>query len=447
MTTSDAPATTRGDLLRRAADSRASAARSLTSLRRVLPVVGWSVGLAVAGIAGFGADDSGLGGFALVGSLALAWWIVARLVPGRWFVGQLVAAVVSVVVGALLLPVSEDVSATTAAAWFWAVTALAGAGTAWSTWRYANVGRGLIDEIAAADHLVREPAGRALADTDVTPDVATIHDLRDRADFDTVAADVVGRQTAGLYGFAPAKPVVALMIPGLVGLVLTLGPLLGLGDAARPAATVVAGLVLLAPWAWTWIDLLRLQAARQGAVDRAGVEAHLYAVRRHHTSRVDLPTRGRASLLGTPAGATLLVGWLLLLVTRLTTSSALALGIAAGIVLALTAGLGARAVVLSRQVRVFPLAGRGDSVLQQPARRVALTLTDEALTITDAAGRAEPHAVPIDQVLAVEPVTGLSALSRRGVGIVTTTDPIVLSGARTTDHPAIVALRQRLDPA
>jgi hypothetical protein len=126
-------------------------------------------------------------------------------------------------------------------------------------------------------------------------------------------------------------------------------------------------------------------------------------VRRHHSSGAVISSSRRPSLLGSPTGLLLLVAWIGILVVRLRTTSGPAILIALAIVLVVSAWFVVRFVRLSRQTRVFPLAGRG-----------------------------------------VEPLTGLSAMSRTGIGIVTKDAPIVVAGRDIHDDPAIVGLRQHL---
>jgi hypothetical protein len=104
----------------------------------------------------------------------------------------------------------------------------------------------------------------------------------------------------------------------------------------------------------------------------------------------------------------------------------------------------ARAWWHGRGTRVYPLAGTGPSVLQAPARRVDLSLDGDVLTITDAEGLAAPATILLSDVLALEPLSKMSVITGRGLGIVTPETPVVLTGRGLVDHPVIVELRRRL---
>ena len=438
--------TTRGQLLRRADEAIQAADTQLTSVRRVVPVLLWSIGLMAMVFAQSGSDlttdDSA---FALLPAVAVLWWIAARLVPGKTFIGHLVAAVVVLVVGAAATPAVEDIDGSAARTFFLAVWAVLALGTGIATWSYVRTSRRLITTIDSWRSARRDPQLRDLDDTDVTPDIATVHDLRDRADFDDVVNEVLGRTTARQFEFATLKPVFLLMITGVLGLAFLLAPLVGLDDSPWSAANAVSGLLLLVPWAWaSVIDMNRAILGRQTESNQVTAESRLYAIRRHHTSGAVLLPTGRPSLLGSPAGLFLLVAWIGVLVSRLRSSSTLALVIAIAILLVATAIFVMRLVQRSRQTQVFPLLGRGGSVLHSPAREIVLGLTAEGLRISDAAGRAEPRTIALDEIVAVEPMSGLSALSREGIGVVTTGAPVILAGRSVQDDPAIVELRARL---
>jgi hypothetical protein len=440
---------TRGALLRRAEDAIATAERGLTSVRRTIPPVLWSLALVTMVFAQTSGDlDSGDSSFALLPALGILWWVVARLLPGRAVVVHGVAALVVVVVGAAVTPLVENLEGTAGQAFFLTVWLLLAAGTAWSTWAYVAASRRLVGEIDAWRSSRRDPALRALDGSDVTVDVATVHDLRDRADYDEVVPVVLGRDTARQFGLRTVKPVFALMVTGVLGLAFLLAPALGLDDSRWALADAASGLLLVAPWAWAGVvDMNRAIRGRQLEADRTAVESHLYAVRRRATTGAVVSAPRRPSLLGTPAGPLLIVAWVGVLVVRLRTSSTLSIIIAAVILAIATAVVAVRYVQRSRQTRMFPLAGAGPSVLQSPPREVVLGLTADGLTISDRDGLAEPHTVPLADIVSVEPLAKVSALSPTGVGIVTRDAPVVIVGRSVADDPAVVGLRNALGSA
>lgn len=440
--------TTRGELLRKADAAIRTSDGSLTSLRRATPVLLWSIGLMVMVFAQSGADlESGDSSLALLPALVILWWLVAKVVPGKAFIGHIAAFVVIVVVGAVTTPLVEDLDGSAARTFFLMVWAVLALGTAATGWSYITAGRRLVAGIDAWRSARRDPDLRHLDDRDVTPEIATVHDLRDRADYDTVVGQVMARHAARQFEFATLKPVFALMITGVLGLAFFLAPIVGLDDSAWAAANSVSGLILLAPWAWaSLVDMNSAIRGRQAEANQVAAESRLYAVRRHHTSGAVVQPASHASLLGSPAGLFLLIGWIVVLILRLRTTGGTAIVITFGILLVGTVAFGFRLAQLSRQKRVFPLAGRGDSVLQGPAREILLDLTDEGLLIRDAADRATAHTVPLADIVSIEPLGKLSPLSTGGVGIVTKDTPVILTGRGVEDDPALVGLRQRLDP-
>lgn len=439
---------TRGELLRRADAAIRTSDGSLTSLRRAVPVLLWSIGLMAMVFAQSGADlESGDSSFALLPALVVLWWLVAKVVPGRAFIGHVVAFVVIVVVGAATTPLVEDLDGSAARTFFLVVWAALAVGTAVAAWSYVTAGLRLVAEIDAWRSARRDPGLRDLDDRDVTPEIATVHDLRDRADYDAAVGQVIARDGARQFELATLKPVFALMVTGVLGLAFFLAPIVGLDDSAWAAANSVSGLILLAPWAWaSLVDMNRAIRGRQAEANQVAAESRLYAVRRHHTSGAAVQPMRRSSLLGTPAGLFLLIGWIVVLVLRLRTTGGTAIVITVGILLVGTVVFGFRLVQVSRRKRVFPLAGRGDSVLQGPAREILLELTDEGLLIRDAAHRATAHTVPLADIVSIEPLGKLSPLSTGGVGIVTKDAPVILTGRGVEDDPAVVGLRRRLDP-
>jgi hypothetical protein len=440
---------TRGELLRRADEGIGRSDRALSSARRALPVLMWSVGLLVMLFVQGGADlDSGDSSFAFLPALVILWWLVAKIVPGKAFIGHVVAAIVVLIVGSVTTPMIEDLDGAAARTFFLSVWAVVAAGTAWTSWTYITAGRRLLAQIDTWRAVRRDPGLRDLADHDVTPDVATVHDLRDRADYDEAVDQVVARHQGRLYDLRTLQPTFVLMPTGVLGLVFFLAPLVGLDDSAWAPASSVSGLLLLAPWAWAAVvDMNRAIHGRQTEANRVLAERHLYAVRRHHTTGAAIGTARRRSLLGTSAGLLLLAAWIAVLAVRLRTSEGTPIVIALSLVLIGAVVFGARSAQHSRRTRVFPLAGTGDSVLQAPAREIVLSLTEEALHIRDAADRAAAATIPLVDIIAVEPLGRLSPLSSGGVGIVTKGAPVVLTGRSAHDDPAVVELRHRLDMA
>jgi hypothetical protein len=319
-----------------------------------------------------------------------------------------------------------------------------GTGVAWSTWAYGRDGLRLVDEIDRWRSARREPDRRLTDDSDVPLEIATVHDLRDRADFDEAVAPLAKRSQAQLFDLRVVVPTFTLMVTGLAG--LALAPLVGLDDSDHRAASAVSGLLLLAPWGWALgVDMMRLVLGRQEEANRVQAETALYAVRRHHTTGAPAKAPSRFAPLSTPLGRFLLVAWTAVLVLRLRTSSGLAIVVAAGIVAVGTLIFAVRYVQRSRQIRVHPLAGRGPSVAQAPAREVVLRLVDETLQLSDASGRAEPVTIPVDRIVALEPVKGPTAMARSGLGTVTTDAPLVVTGRSLADDPVFAQLREHRD--
>lgn len=437
---------TRGDLLRRADAAITTAEHRLTSARRTIPVLLWSIGLTVMVFAQSGGDlRSADSDVALIPSMAILWWVVARLVPGRAFVGHVVAAVVVVVVGSATTPVVEDLDASAGEAYFLTVWALLAIGTTWAAWTYIAAGRRLVDEAESWRSARRDHKMRDLDASDVDLDLATVDDVREWDDADAAVHAVAAREAGRQTGLRAVKPVSALTVTGVLGLTFLLAPAVGLDDSRWAAADAVSGFLLMSPWAWAGgVDMVRFICGRQAEVDRSSVEARLHDVRRQAVTGTTGTTRRRASLIATPAGLLLAIAWVAVLVVRLRSSSSLVIAITAAIVLVATIVVVTVAVRRARQTRVFPLAGTGPSVLQAPAREVVLELDDAGLTIADRRGHAHPHTIPLADVVAVEPLTGVSGLSRSGVGIVTRDAPVVLVGRSVTDDPAIVRLRSQL---
>lgn len=440
---------TRGDLLRRADDAITASERSLFSVRRALPVLGWSAGLMVLLIIQLSADlDSDVAENVLFVALGLVWWLTVRLVPGRALIGHVAGAVVALIAGIALLPVVRDLdddAARTFALVVWGLTAI---GLAWAVWTYISESRRLVTDAEAWADSRRNPAHRTLDSSDVEPETATVHDVRDRADYDDVVAAIAGRHTGRLYAFGVAKPSLVLMVTGIAGLVFLLAPIAGLDDSRYAAASAISGLLLLIPWAWALLgDMMPVLAGRQVEANRVGIESRLYAVQRSKTTGAEIAAPRRSSLLGTPLGMLLLVAWIGLLVVRIRTTSGTALIIALAIVVAISVVVVVRVMRRRSRITVYPLDGSGDSVLQSPAREVALELASDGLVLRDSHGRAQPATIPFDQVLAVVPVSGLSAFGGDAVGIVTTGAPVVVAGRGIQDDPAVTGLRSRLDTA
>lgn len=439
--------TTRGDLLRRADAAITSAERTLFSARRPLLVVAWSVALllvtAVPSIDG-GVDGDLADECVMIGSLLL-WWAIVRFLPTRAVWRHLLGVVAFFVAGVPFLSIAEDgVDDTTGRVMFTTLWAIVAVVCARRVWQYVARNRGLSADVDAWVSARRDPALRRLDGDDVVPDIATVHDVRDWSDHDTVVSDIAFRHQLRQQTLPVVVPFFVLMTTGLTGFGVVVAVLLGAGSGPWVVATGVAGVVTFAPLAQAVRDLWHTQVQRAAEFNRTGTERTLYAVRRAHTAGAPEPAPLGRPRLAQAMVTVLASGWIGLLVVRLRTSGGLAILVAAGIILLVVTIVVVRAWAQGRRTRVFPLAGTGSSVLQEPARQVQLSLTAEALTISDVRGRAAPEVIPVDDILAIEPLTKLSVITGRGVGIVTTDAPVVLAGRTIDDDPAIVELRRRL---
>lgn len=439
--------TTRGDLLRRADAAITSAERGLFSARRPLLVVAWSAALlavtAVPSIDG-GVDGELADECVIIGSLLL-WWAIGRFLRARAIWRHLLGVVAFFIAGVPFVSVAEDgVDDTVGRIVFTTLWTLVAVICARRVCQYVAGNRRLSAEVDAWVSARRDPALRRLHGGDVVADVATVHDVRDWPDHDSVVADIALRHQLRQQTLPVVVPFFVLMLTGFTGLGVVVAAVLGAGSGPWIAAAATAGIVTFVPLAQAIGDLWHTQLQRAAEFNRAGTERTLYAVRREHTAGAAEPAPLGRPRLAQAAVAVLASGWIGLLAVRMRTSSGLAILIAAGIVLVVATVVGVRMWSHGRRTHVFPLAGVGPSVLQEPARQVELALTTAGLTITDAGGRATPVTIALEDILAIEPLTKLSVITGRGVGIVTTDAPVVLSGRHVDDDPAVVELRRRL---
>lgn len=389
-----ATARTRGELLQVADTAIAEAEHDLFSARRPLTVVAWSLALLVLTAMPSVEDgvDGGLGRVAFT----ILWVVVAAICARR-------------------------------------------------VWTYSADNRRLAAEVDAWVAARRDPDLRLLDDGDVTADVATVHDVRDWPDHDSVVSDIALRHQLRQQTLPVVVPTFVLMVTGLVGLGIAIAAALGAGgDLPWAVAVGLAGIITFAPFARVVGDLWHTQVQRAAEFNRTGTERRLYAIRRHHLVGAPEPAPEGRPVLAQVVVAMLGSGGVGLLVVRIRASSSLAVLVAVAIIVVVTAIVVVRAWWHGRGTRVFPLAGTGPSVLQAPARRVELSVVGNALTITDAGGDATPATIPLDDVLALEPLSKMSVITGRGLGIVTPEAPVVLTGRGLADDTAIAELRRRL---
>jgi hypothetical protein len=440
-------AETRGELLRRADAAITEAERGLFSASRALTVVGWSIALLVLTSVPSveGGFDGRLGDECLLTALLLAWWAIGRFAPWHPVWRHVLGFVVFVALGAPLLQLVEDGVDDTAArivlAALWGIVA---AITAHRVAGYIADSRRLLGRVDAWVDARRDPELRLLDEGDVVATVATVHDVRDWSDHDSVVSDIAFRHQVRQQTLHVVVPTFVLMVTGLVGLGAAIASAFGRGGDLPWAVTVgIAGLITFAPFAQVVGDMWHTQVQRAAEFNRAGTERLLYAIRRHHLVGAPKPAPPGRPALAQVVVAVLGSGGVGILVTRVRTSSGLAVLVAAAIIVVVAVIVVGRAWWHGRGVRVFPLAGSGPSVLQAPARRVDLSLDDDVLTITDAAGRAASATIPLDDVLALAPMSKMSVITGKGLGIVTREDPVVLTGRGLGDHPVVAELRRR----
>jgi hypothetical protein len=440
-------AATRGELLRRADAEISEAERDLFSARRPLPVVVWSIVLLVltAMPSVEGGFDGRLGDECLFTALLLLWWAIGRFAQWNPVWRHVLGFVVFVGVGAPLLQLVEDGVDDTAArvvlAALWSVVASI---TVRRVGGYVAASRRLLGRVDAWVDARRDPALRLLDPGDVVAEVATVHDVRDWRDHDSVASDIAFRHQLRQQTLRVTVPTFVLMVTGLVGLGAAIAAAFGRGgDLPWAVAVGVAGLITFAPFARAVGDMWHTQVQRAAEFNRTGTERRLYAIRRYHLVGAPLPDPPARPVIAQVVVAVLGSGGVGILAFRARTSSGLAVLAAVAIIVVVAAIVVARAWRHGRGTRVYPLAGTGPSVLQAPARRVDLSLHDDVLTIADAEGRAASATVPLADVLALEPLSKMSVITGKGLGIVTREDPVVLTGRGLADHPVIVELRHR----
>lgn len=443
-----ATARTRGELLQVADTAIAGAERDLFSARRPLTVVAWSAALLVLTSMPSVEDgfDGGLGEASLFTALLLTWWACGRFLPWAWWWRHVLGFVLFFFGGGALLPLVEDgIDDTLGRVVFTILWVVVAAICARRVWTYCVENRRLRAEVDAWVAARRGPELRLLDDGDVAADVATVHDVRDWDDHDSVVSDIALRHQLRQQTLPVVVPTFVLMITGLVGCGAAIAAALGAGgDFPWAVAVAVTGLVTFAPFVQAVGDMWHTQVNRAAEFNRTGTERRLYAIRRHHLVGAPEPAPEGRPVVAQVVVAMIGSGGVGLLVARVRTSSSLAVLVAVAIVVVITAIVVVRAWWHGRGTRVFPLAGTGPSVLQAPARRVALSLDGDVLTITDPAGDAAPATIPLDDVLAIEPLSKMSVITGRGLGIVTPEAPVVLTGRGLADDPAIAELRRRL---
>lgn len=442
-----ATARTRGELLQAADAAIAAAERDLFSARRPLWVVAWSVALLVltAMPSVEGGFDGRLVGVCLNTALLLVWWACGRFLPWHPVWRHVLGFAVFLFGGpALLALVADDSDDSLTRVVFTALWAVVAGLCALRVWQYSSDNRRLLAQIDGWVAARRSPELRLLEAGDVDPDIATVHDVRDWDDHDEVVGDIALRHQLRQQTLPVVVPTFVLMITGLVGCGAAIAAALGAGgDLPWVVAVGVAGLVTFAPFVQVVGDMWHTQVNRAAEFNRTGTERRLYAIRRHHLVGAPEPEPEGRPVVAQVVVAMIASGGVGLLVARVRTSSSLAVLAAAAIVVVVTAIVVVRAWWHGRGTRVFPLAGTGQSVLQAPARRVALSLDGDVLTITDAGGDAAPATIPLDDVLALEPLSKMSVITGRGLGIVTPGAPVVLTGRGLAGHPAIAELERR----
>ncbi|KAA1380084.1 hypothetical protein [Aeromicrobium fastidiosum] len=441
-----ATARTRGELLRRADTAIRAAEDDLFAARRPLLVVAWSIALLVLTAMPSIEDgfDGQLGEASLFTALLLVWWACGRFLPWPWGWRHVLGFVVFLFGGAALLPLVEDgVDDTLGRVAFTILWVVVAAICVRRVWTYSADNRRLGAEVDAWVAARRDPELRLLDDGDVTADVATVHDVRDWADHDAVASDIAFRHQLRQQTLPVVVPTFVLMVTGLVGLGSAIAAALGAGgDLPWAVAVGAGGLITFAPLARVVGDLWHTQVQRAAEFNRTGTERRLYAIRRHHLAGAPEPAPEGRPVVAQVVVAMIGSGGVGLLIARVRTSSSLAVLVAVAIIVVVTAIVVVRAWWHGRGTRVFPLAGAGPSVLQSPARRVELSLDGGVLTIADPAGQATSATIPLDDVLALEPLSKRSVITGRGLGIVTPDAPVVLTGRGLADDPAIVELRR-----
>lgn len=417
--------------------------RRALSARPLLPLLGWSVLLLAVAFGGAdGPQETGasLGWLVLLVGL---WLGCARVVPGPAWLGHAVGAVALVLAGAATLPLVEEASPALEQGLLVAGWLLALIGTAATTARWVRGVRRDVAGAGAAYSLRRQPDGRGDGAPDARPEVATLFDLRRRADFDVEAAGAVARANAGLYSLRATVPSLVLTVTGVIGLVLVLTPLTDLGSAPWHWLSSLSGVLLLAGLGYALGGAtLGVVWQRQMEANRTVVEADVYG--RQRALALSLPTPRRATLgIGGSAGLLLGLLWCGLLLARLRTSSGLAIAVSLGIVV--LAALGVAAWTLRRRsaIRVFPLDGDGPGLLQAPSRAVTLEAVADGVRLVPVVAGPEPVTLGHDDVLGVLDVSGVHAFSGDGVALLTRGAPVVLVGRGVVDHPVVHSLRER----
>jgi hypothetical protein len=442
MTAGDLEARDRVALLQHCADGIEEHERRALSVRRPLPVLGWSVLLAAVALAGSEGGENGTTAGWLVLLVGL-WLVVARIVPGPPWVGHAAGALGFVVAGAATLPLVEGAGSGPATALLVLGWAAAAAGAVLATVSWVATVRSQVAAAAACYSRRREPALRDRGPVSADPGVATAFDLRHRPDFEEQAGQLVARANARLYSLRAALPPIAFTVTGVLGVVLSAGAAGGMGSGPWRWAVLASGLVLMAGYGFALVSAtLGVLWHRQLEANRVLVETEVYG--RQRALALSLPRPPRASLgIGGAAGLLLAVLWLGILAARLRTGSGLALAISLGIVLVAALGVTAWSVARRRTVRVFPLDGDGPGLLQAPGRAVVTSRTEDGIEIAPATAGTAPVRLSRDDVLGVLDLPAVHPFSGPAVALLTEGSPVVLVGTGVGDLPALQELRER----
>ncbi len=429
---------TRGELYGRAARLRTDADREKWSVRRCLPLLGWMSGLFVVGLGAGEGDVAAAARLSLVVWVGLLWWAVAKVVPGHVAVRHAVAAGAAFVGAGVGAGVLEG-SGLGPTVPFVAVLVVAGTGTSVAAVRYVRRSRALRIVLSAARAAPRDPRTRRLPVGVLDPRTVTVRDAQHLPDADQVI-DRLGRETqAQQLRLRILVPSLVVMVPGLLGLVLVLGPLAD-GPVSGLAWTgVVCGAVLLAVYLWIFLgDLSLAQTAVVRELGRVATEIDL--VQRTGAQvggRLEGPGAGyrvgRAIPLAVPA---------VLLVRQGLVGAVVSLGAALVVIVVVVVVLRVR----SRRLVVIPLEGIGGSVLQEPVRAVRMRLEDGVLRVEDVRGRREPLQAAASTVRAVVPVSAYSWFVPPGVAVVLEEREVVLRRRDVEEEPAVRDLRRLLAP-
>jgi len=297
--------------------------------------------------------------------------------------------------------------------------------------------RALDRELRHWADLDRTAAARALPPGELRTadrDLRTVHDARDDADLPDVAADRA--MTAGLHvrdlRLVPG-PVLATL-PGILGLALLLGPLLGDDPLAARLVGIAIGGGCLVSALGAWVTMIRESLRRQGVLNRAGLEREAYLARGRVLGTADAPLDPQLPRWARPLAAVVVLALLALLVVRVMRSSPLALLISAAV---LVLGLLVPLLVLAvraRATHVVPLGAGGTDLLHGAGSgRVRVETVAGGLRLVPTDADLAPVELAAADVLAVEPANLPQLGAPDGVVVVTHGDPVVLGGRGIRD--------------